>query len=202
MNGRALRNAGIAAVGLLVLGFSCEPPKSKNPLSPPGSTLDARLVGVWSGHFGEGAEATLTILPRGGARFDLVLLGNDATKGAVVLAFEGFSSTIAGKSYWNLRAKSYGDDYAGTVQVADDYIFARWEIARSGALTVWQMDGDPASAAVQAGALEGTQAAGAAVLLSAPSEKLAAFVASPAGQKSFIHSGTFKRTGTRVPAPG
>ncbi len=190
MNSRAA-----ALVAAVVALSSCEPPKSKHPLTELKSAVaDPKLAGVWSGQVGkDGSKMTLSIFPREGALFDAVLVGDDGDKGAVVLTYEGFPSVVAGKKYWNLRAKTFEGDYAERSKVSDAFIFVRYEVGKDGSLSLWQMDDGPVEAAVKAGTLEGVIGEKAPVQLTASSEKLAAFVASPAGDKSFTPFATLKR---------
>jgi hypothetical protein len=188
-----MRFPGILAA-FAVAFLSCEPPKSKNPLSDPKTaTAEPRLAGTWGGRVGGDAEVTLSVYPREGALFDVILLGSDGAKGAVVLAFEGFPSVLGARKYWNLRSKKWAGEYGEHPTVSDSYIFVRYELPKDGSLVLWQMDDAPAVAAVKAGILEGSVLEKDSVLLSAESEKLVAFLATPEGEKSFKPFGTFKR---------
>jgi hypothetical protein len=187
-------------IALILLWASCEPPRSKHPLSAPEAAKpDARMAGLWAGRLGEGDEALLRVVPRDGARFDLVLIGQDRANGAVVIAFEGFPSTIAGKSYLNLRAKTFVGEYAEKTQVAERWIFARYEVARDGALTLWQMEDEPVKAAIEAHKLEGKAAD--RVEITAPSAQLAEFVSSADSSTLWSRVGTFKRLHVEYPKP-
>ncbi len=199
MNLRSLALFG----GLAVLA-SCDPPKSKNPLTDPNTALvDSRLAGVWTGRVGtEGTEATLSIFPRERAVFDVVLVGHDEKQGAVVLTFEGFPSAIDGKKYWNLRAKSFEGEYAERPKLSDTYIFVRYEIAKDGSLALWEMDDSAAGVAVKAGTLLGFSSKDSPLMLTDSSEKLAAFVATLAGQKGFGFFATFQRAKLQYPKGG
>jgi hypothetical protein len=197
-----LAAAALAFVGLSLLGASCEPPRSKNPIGDPKKAVaDSHLIGTWGGRTDDNSKSTLTFLPREGGLVDLVLVGNDDTKGAVVLAFEAVPAKVGNKSYFSLRSKTYADDYAGTVKVSDDYIFVRYELSKSGAMTIALMDEANVETAVKSGALEGSALEGKPVMLTASSEKLAAFVSSPAGDKAYKPFGVFKKANINYPAP-
>ncbi len=180
-------------LAVIALVASCEPPRSKNPLSDPATAKrDERIFGTWAGRVGDKSDVTLTVLARRGATFDLVILGDDHDNGAVVLAFEGFPSVIGGKSYFNLRSKSFTGDYGEKSHVAECWIFARYEVGTDGVLTLFDMEEDPARAAILAGKLEGKIESG-QVELTGASTKLAAFVATSDASKLFTKFGTFKR---------
>jgi hypothetical protein len=185
-------------IALTLFWACCEPPRSKNPLTPPEAAKpDARMAGVWAGRLGERDEALLRVVPREGARFDLVLVGQDRASGAVVLAFEGFPSTIAGRSYLNLRSKTYLGDYAEKTQIAESWIFARYEVTRDGALTLWQMEDEPVKAAIAAHQLAGQTAD--RVEITASSSELAAYVARADAATLWRRLGTFKRLRVEYP---
>jgi hypothetical protein len=204
MNVRVAGWIPVLAAGVVFLA-SCDPLHSKNPLSDPKTAVaDARLPGVWAGRMGEDAEATLTIVPKEGAEFDVILLGNDAPKGAVVLSFEGFPSTVAGKTYWNLRAKKFIGDYADKTQLSDDYIFIRYDLAKNGTLTLSYMDDDFVKASVKAGTLEGAIAEKSPLTLTASTEKLGGYFGSLSGAddaKVFKSLGTFRKARMDYPKP-
>ncbi len=191
----------LRAILLLALAASCEPPRAKNPLSDfQAAKRDARLSGVWVGRVGDDDSALITFVPRDGARFDVVLVGNDHDKGAFVLTFEGFPSLIGGKSYFNLRAKSFSGDYAEKSSVAERWIFARYEFAKDGALTIWNMDDEPVKVAINAGKLDGKAGSG-EVEITASSAKLAAYVTTADPTTLFKKFGTFNRVAVEFPKP-
>lgn len=189
-----------AVMAVAVFVVSCGPPLSKNPLSDPKTAVaDGRLKGLWVGTTGN-ADATLQLFPKAGAFFDLVLAGDDGDKGAAVVAFEGFPSQIGGKSYLNIRAKKFTGDYGESSEVSDEYIFARYEFAKDGSLTIWAMEDDLVEADVKAGKLEGTIVSG-EIRLTASSETLAEYVKNADPAKLFHEIGTFRRVPVPAPAP-
>ncbi len=160
--------AGLAGLAGLTLA-SCEPPRADHPLSDPHSAkLDARLVGMWSGHTTNKSDSKsgndksqkedvvdVLVMPVTDAtdanskgapgQFDLVLVGHDS-HGAEVITFRGFATQLGGKSYLNLREKSFSGAYASKTTFTDHYIFARYELGKDGALTLFTMDETPVKA--------------------------------------------------------
>jgi hypothetical protein len=179
---------------LAALLFSCEPTRSTNPLSDPATAkADARLTGLWTGTVKDGDVATLEILPHGkGAAIDFVLIGDDGDKGAFVIQFDAFPSVIGGKSYLNLRPKiaqgEFGDPAA---KVSDLYLFARYEVAKNGDLTLWTTKDEVMKDAVTSKALEGTVDHD-DVKLSESTAKLSAWV-EKAPETLWNKFGTFKK---------
>ena len=171
---------------------SCEPPKSKNPLSAPASAkADLRLNGLWRGDV-NGSFVSLHVVPKEGAAIDLVLVGEDGTKGAFGLTFDAFPSNIGGQSYLNLRAKTFKGEYADSAEIGSEYIFAAYEIGKNGALMIGNMSAKLVEDAIKAGTLKGTSDER-VVHLTAESSALAAFVQSADASKLFDKPWTFKR---------
>ena len=184
----------LSLVALAALLFSCEPARSTHPLSDPEvAKPDARLTGLWTGFAHDGDPATLEILPRGaGAAFDLVLIGDDGDKGAFVVQFEGFPSTIAGRTYLNLRPKIAQGEFADPApKVSETYLFARYEIAKNGELTFWTTKEDVVKAAVTSKTLEGAIDHD-DVKITDSSAKLAAWI-EKAPESLWSKFGTFKK---------
>ena len=179
----------IALVALALA--SCSPPESPNPLSDPATAkADKRLDGIFVGRLGD-TDGMVRLVPKEGARFDLVLVVDDSPKGAVVLTYDAFPTALAGKTYLNLRRKTFTDTYAEKFELSPDYIFARYEFDKSGALTLWTMDSSPVSAAVKEGKLKGKE--GDPVKLTASTEELAAFVSAAKPDELWHPFGTFKK---------
>jgi hypothetical protein len=177
---------------------SCSPPRSLHPLSDPAQAkADPRLAGTWVGKIDE-EWMYLHLYPKEGAALDLVLVGGDGKNGAGVVVFDAFPSVIAGRSYLNLRAKVFRGEYGSDPEILPDYIFARYAIAKDGALTLWHMDDEgPVKEALTSGALTGTPAAkGEDVRLTSDSATLAAFVARADPDKLFKRFGSFRRLAT------
>lgn len=171
---------------------SCKPPRSRHPLTDPiKAKADVRLAGLWAGQMHAGDPATLQFVPRDGASVDVVLVGRDKKLGAVVLAFEAFPSSVGGRRYLNLRAKTFRGEYAEDVDLAPEYIFAKYEIGKDGALTLWSMIEDPAVDAIKAGTLKGSTDAG--TTITDESEKVAEFVRTADHSRLFSHLGTFRK---------
>ena len=171
---------------------SCVPPESKNPLSDPAQAKpDARLVGLWAGDV-DGAVATIQFFPKTGAFLDLVITGNDGVKGASVLAFDAFPSTVNGKTYLNLRSKTFQGAYADKFELAPAYIFARYDVAKDASITFFPMDDDLVKESVAAGKLKGTVKDG-TVTLTASSKELAEYVRAADPEKLFKKLGTFRK---------
>ncbi|MHB8877885.1 MAG: hypothetical protein ACYC8T_29680, partial [Myxococcaceae bacterium] len=178
-----LRMLGLVALCAAAVA-SCGPPESKNPLSDPAQArVDPRLTGLWAGEV-NGSAATLQFFPKKGAYVDVVLVGDDGDKGAAVLTFDAFPTALAGKSYLNLRAKTFAGPYGENPSLAAEYIFARYEVGKDGALTLWTMDDAPVKAAVKAGKLKGTAGESTAKLTASTAE-LAEFVRGTDGEKLF-----------------
>lgn len=179
----------IALVALALA--SCSPPESSNPLSDPAAAkADKRLDGIFTGRLGD-TDGMLRLVPKTGPYFDLVLVVDDSPKGAVVLTYEAFPTALAGKSYLNLRRKTFTDTYAEKYELSATYIFVKYEVDKAGAVKLWTMDDDLVEDAVEAGTLKGTR--GDPVQLSASTEELAAFVSAADTDKLFRPFGTFKK---------
>lgn len=194
MHPRSPRPSSLLAALLLC---SCVPPESLHPLSDPAQQqADPRLSGTWTGDV-NGSRTVLHLFPKTGPFLDLVLVGDDGEKGAVVLTFDAFPSVIGSRTYLNLRRKTFLPPYADATELAPTYIFARYELRRDGALTLWTMDDGPAKQAVAAGTLAGSVGEH-AVQLTASTAQLAAFVAAADDAQLFHRLGTFKKTAARV----
>jgi hypothetical protein len=183
---------GVSFVLLAVGVASCVPPESQHPLSDPAQAKpDARLVGLWAGDF-DGAGATIQFFPKTGPYLDLVLTGNDGEKGASVLVFDAFPSTVAGKTYLNLRAKTFEGSYADKITVASSFIFARYDVAKDGSITFFPMDDELVKTSVAAGKLKGSVKDG-TVTLTASTKELAEYVRTADAEKLFKKLATFRK---------
>src|SRR5204863_529921 len=68
-----------------------------------------------------------------------------------------FPSVIGGRTYLNLRSKVFKGEFGSDPETFPDYLFARYELAKDGALTLWYLDDtDPLKEALKSGALSGT----------------------------------------------
>lgn len=180
-------------LALFALG-SCEPPTSKSPLSDPATAkADPGLSGVFRGVVGD-APAMLHFVPSRGPLVDVVVVGVDDDKGAVVLHYEAFPTRLGDKTYLNLRAKRFRGAYATEVELADEYIFVRYALAPDGTLGLWAMNPEPAEASVGKGALAGTIVDG-QVRLTGDSAAVAAFVRGAEDAALFRPFGRFKKAG-------
>lgn len=183
----------------LLVAVSCGPPGSKHPLTDPAAAkADPRLAGTFVGAL-EGARTVLHLFPKTGASLDLVLVGDDKEKGAAVLVFDAFPSVVGGRTYLNLRSKTFQGPYGEDPKLAEEWIFARYEVSPRGALTLWVMTEDEVKAAVEAGKLQGQVTEG-DVHLTASSPELAAFVAAADPAKLFNRFGTFQKQADPAPA--
>jgi len=180
--------AGLLAVGVA----SCGPPESQNPLSDPAQAKpDARLTGLWSGEV-ENSPATLQFFPKQGPFLDVVLTGNDGEKGASVLVFDAFPTLLNGKTYLNLRAKSFRGLYSESFEIGAAYLFVRYDIAKDGSLTLLPMDDEPVKVAVAAGKLKGTVKEN-SVKLTASTKELAEYVRTADPERLFKKLATFRK---------
>lgn len=178
-------------LALALAAVSCGPPRSTNPLSDPAAAKpDARLLGLWTGQV-NGSKATLHVFAKTGASLDLVLVGDDGEKGAAVLTFDGFPSVIGGKTYLNLRAKTF-HAWAEGFDLSPDYIFARYDLAKDGALSLSLMDEATVKKAVAAKKLAGAVAED-DVKLSASTKDLADYVRTAKPDELFTSFGAFQR---------
>jgi hypothetical protein len=98
----------------------------------------------------------------------------------------------------NLRAKSFSGRYGEKTTVADRWIFARYDFAKDGTFTLFEMDDTPVKAAVVAGQLEGS-AAEDPIELTASTATWAAFVAGADSPSLFKRFGAFKRARVDYP---
>lgn len=142
------------AVGLLVaFALGCEPPRSTKPIGAP-APFDKRLSGVWSARLGGGSDALLEIAPHAGGA-DFLLVGTDES-GLIPLHFDLTPGEVDGVHYWNLREKRMAGWFSEKFDLGADYVFVKWQLGKSGTLTLWYMDDEPAKRAIEAGTLAGT----------------------------------------------
>lgn len=199
-------------VGLFLAAIAgCEPPQSVNPLSDPAAAkADPRLNGVFAANL-DGDAAWLHFNPRAaGAVVDVILIGHDGQKGAMVLHYEGFPTQIGTGSYLNLKAKTFDDMFEQRYTLSPNYIFAKYEIAKDGALTLSVMHDGPATKAIRKKEIdgkvsEGGEAAGIGsitghgTLLTADSAKLSAWISKSTDPELFDVLGTFKKVDPKFP---
>jgi hypothetical protein len=196
--------AGMAAIA------GCVPPESVNPLSDPATAkADPRLAGAFSASL-DGGEAWLHFNPReGSAIVDVVLIGYDPRDGAMVLHYEAFPTQIGKYGYLNLRAKKFDDMLETKYERSPTYIFARYEIAKDGALTLSVMDDTPAEKAINKGEVQGKISKGGentdlgtvtgnGTFLTADSAKLAAWVAKSTDPALFNTIGVFRKVDPKL----
>jgi hypothetical protein len=178
-------------VALLVLA-ACEPPESDHPLSDPASAKpDPRLPGHFFGRVND-ADCFVHLVAAGGAAVDLVMVVHEKDKGAFVLHWQGFPTTIGGKTYLNLQRKTFSDRYGEKFDLSPGYIFARYSVAKDGSLTLWSMEEEPLKRALAAHTLDG-EIKNDNIFLHAPSARLAGFVEKE--EKLFKLFGSFRRVG-------
>lgn len=200
-----------AAAFSLVVIAGCEPPLSVNPLSDPASAkADPRLKGVFVANL-DGGEAWLHFNPRSaGPVVDVVLIGHDDQQGAMVLHYEGFATQIGSASYLNLRAKKFDDILDQRYTLAPMYLFAKYEIAKDGALTLSVMDDEPATKAIRKKEIDGKVSEGGALsdekivtghgtILTADSAKLSAWVSKSTDLELFDVLGVFRKVDPKFP---
>lgn len=140
-----------ALIALLVA--SCEPPRSAKPIGAQ-APFDARLAGVWAARLDGGSEALLQIAPHPGGA-DLLLSGTDES-GLVTMHFDVTAGAAGGIHYLNLREKHFASVFSDKFELGADYLFSKYELSTSGALTIWYMDDEVAKQAIEAGTLAGT----------------------------------------------
>ncbi len=136
-----------------VAGTACEPPRSAKPIGSP-AALDPRLIGVWSARLSGGSDALLEIAPHAGGA-DLLLVGTDES-GLIPMHFDLTPGVANGVHYWNLREKRMLGSFSEKFELGADYLFVKFQLGKSGALTIWYMDDEPAKKAIEAGTLAGT----------------------------------------------
>jgi hypothetical protein len=144
----------LALIAAALLLASCGPPESENPLSDPASAArDDALLGVWTFQTEDGATGYAHIVAAPEGRTDLVFVFHDAKKGADVSAFTFFTTAAGGRTYMNAQERAR--DKPGP-KPDSGYVFARYEIAKDGALALALMDEGEAAKAVEAGRVKGT----------------------------------------------
>lgn len=172
--------------------ISCVPSESVNPLSDPnGAKADARLEGLWVGQDPDGDTHFFHFIHKESGTADLVLVIPDGKDGAGVLHYDFFTTVLDGSSYMNLRAKSSPDPLNAPYTTAPAYIFAKYEIAKDGSLTIGYMDDELVKKAIDAESLDGITEG--KVRITATTDKLAAFVRSADVSKLFVDMGTFRK---------
>jgi hypothetical protein len=179
------------ALALFLLA-ACEPPESTQPLSDPAAAkADPHLSGHFAGRVND-ADCFLHLAPGKGAATDLVLVVHEKDKGAFVLHWQAFPTTLGGKTYLNLQRKTFPDRYGEKFDLSPGFIFARYAVGKDGSITLWQMQEEPLKAAIAAHALDG-EVKDDNVFLRAPTPRLAAFVEKADPQKLFKLFGSFHR---------
>jgi hypothetical protein len=166
----------------LTLGWlclvSCGPPVSEKPLTPPEqSVADKALLGHWRGEVvgDEGAEAKnvkLDVVVKSGGVMRLTL--SPAKKKDTPLVMEGHVSEVGPLHLLNLR------DMTDPKFPGQDFTLARYEVDKSGTLTVWVMAEEPLAQAFKSGALKGVMEG------SPPSPRI---TDAPAAVMAFIRKG-------------
>ncbi len=150
---RSWIRAALLLIVVGVAGAACEPPRSAKPIGTP-AALDERLIGVWSARLPGGSDALLEIAPHvGGA--DLLLVGTDES-GLIPMHFDLTPGEASGVHYWNLREKRMAGDFSEKFELGANYLFVKYQLGKSGALTIWYMDDEPVKKAIEAGTLAGT----------------------------------------------
>ena len=196
--------AGLAAIA------GCVPPESVHPLSDPAKAkADPRLAGAFAANL-DGGEAWLHFNPRAGsAVVDVILIGYDPREGAMVLHYEAFPTQIGKHGYLNLRAKKFDDMLEAKYTRSPTYIFARYQFAKDGALTLAVMDDDLAEKAIGKGEVEGKTSRGGeatdlgtvtgnGTVLTADSATLSAWVAKSTDPALFNTLGVFRRVDPKL----
>lgn len=196
---RTIQMTGLVAT--LAILVSCAPSESVNPLSDPnGAKADARLEGLWAGQDDDGETNFFHFSHKEDGTADLVLVIPNDKDGAGVLHYELFTTVLDGSSYMNLRAKSSPDPLNAPYTIAPVYIFAKYELDKDAALTIWYMDDELVRKAIDSDLLDGTTEG--KVRTSATTDKLAAFVRSADPAKLFVQLGTYRKLELPVaPAP-
>lgn len=145
----------LAIAGLLTLALSlaCEPPRSAKPIGTP-VALDKRLAGLWAARLSGGGEGLLEIAPHEGGG-DVLFFGPDVS-GVVTMHFDATPGDAGGVHYLNLREKTFPSSFSDKFQLGSDYVFAKYQLTKSGALELWYMDDEVAKQAIEAGTLAGT----------------------------------------------
>ncbi|MBL9036964.1 MAG: hypothetical protein JNG84_00485 [Archangium sp.] len=165
------------------LAATCEPPRTLQPIGDAATAKqDARLLGTWAGRLHDGGEFTLSVVPHeGGPLVDVVLVAADGAKGAMVLSYEGFSTTVGTQSFLSLRPKRYADEFGEKTEVGERYVLARYALSKAGLLTLdLALDDEAFRGAADSGVLEGREVNGIFVL-SSSSAALTSFVTKTPG---------------------
>jgi hypothetical protein len=191
-----LPRASFVLVAALWCGApSCGPAKSLHPLGDPATaTPDHRLVGTWTTK-SDGDDLWLHVAKKPGAALDFVLVGAEKQKGLVLLAFDGFPTTIGAQRFLSLRARTSGE-YGEGVQLADRFIFVRYDVTKDGVLALDLLDEDAVAEAITAKALAGRVPAEGPVTIDAPTDVLAAWIA-----RQPARAWTWNARWRRVPSP-
>lgn len=177
---------------LAVLALSCEPIHSARPLSDPASAkADARLQGLWEATV-DGKPMFLHVVPHPDGQMDLVLVG-DAKHGAATLHYQGHATEHESARYLSLRAKSIPDPMREKYDLAPGWIFAKYELAKDGALTLSWMDEELPAKAIEAGTLGGKAPKGAKAEIDDEPAKIFAFIKSADRAKLWVSLARFQK---------
>jgi hypothetical protein len=194
-----MRKIACSFVGIMIalVMVACAPSESENPLSDPKTaTVDTRLEGLWVGAMDQGV-AYLHFAAKEAGAMDLVIVVCQPKEGADLLQFEFSSTALGDSSYMNLRERTSTSMNGNKGELSPTYIFAKYDLAPDGTLSISYLDDDLVKSAIEAGAITGNDKGG----LTAPTEKLAAFVKSADPAKLFVSFGHFKRVKVDLPAP-
>lgn len=180
----------LAAVALLAVA-SCQPPQFDNPLSDPaGAKIDAKLVGDYRGAI-DGHPVFVHVYGGENGLIDLVLVGDDDKKGAMLLTFQGFTTELGTRKFLNLKPTMAKDFWGADFATGPKWLFARYTVDAKG-LTLWQMKDDAVKDLVKAGTIKGTVDDD-DVVISSDTKTLAEWLGKPDTDKLFKQFGVFKK---------
>ena len=174
---RAVKLAISAMLGLLVAACI---PEFANPLTG-GNPADPAVIGSWNGKAKDDNESIGITIAAAGGGISLVMHDPAGEVGQDKVTFKGTTAEVGGIRYASL--KPVGDDLGGT----PGFMIFRYE-SKDGAIWVWPLDEQAMAAAIEKGLIKGT-ATGSGTdtspKISASSDEIAAFFATPAGQAAF-----------------
>ena len=175
-----MRAVKLAVSALLALLVAACIPEFANPLTG-GNPADPAVIGSWNGKAKDDNQAIGIDITASGGGVSLVMHDPGGEPGKDTVAFSGATAEAGGVRYISL--KPVGDDLGGT----PGFMIFRYE-PKDGTVLVWPLDEQLIAAAIDKGALKGTTTGSGtdtAPKISASSDEIAAFFATPEGQAAF-----------------
>ncbi|BCW89916.1 hypothetical protein sos41_30840 [Alphaproteobacteria bacterium SO-S41] len=179
-----MRAVKLTISALLALLVTACIPEFANPLTG-GNPADPAIIGAWTGKASGDKDDMLVDITAAGDGVSVVVRDPEGATGGKDLTFKGTTAEAGGVRYANLTP--VGEDLGGEV----GFMIFRYEL-KDGKISVWALDATAIAAAIDKGLLKGTTTGSGtdtSPKITASSDEIAAFFATPDGQAAFA-SGT------------